>query len=58
MCQKFCEETGHALPEFRGMEAFYSGPEFPDHPVTGVTWIDATQYAEWAGKASVLTGWI
>jgi iron(II)-dependent oxidoreductase len=46
----FCRATGHALPEFWGMKVFYSGPEFPDHPVVGVTWVDALQYARWAGK--------
>lgn len=50
MYLEFCEETGHALPEFWGMDEFYSGPEFPDHPVVGVTWADACKYAEWADK--------
>ena len=46
---KFCEATGHKLPEFWGMDQFCSGPDFPDHPVTGVTWPDAMAYAEWKG---------
>jgi formylglycine-generating enzyme required for sulfatase activity len=47
---KFCEESGNKLPEFWGMGKFKSGPEFPDHPVVGVTWVDASKYAAWAGK--------
>ncbi len=47
---RFCMETGHSLPEFWGMDAFCSGPSFPDHPVVGVCWADAVQYAAWAGK--------
>lgn len=46
----FCMETGHRLPEFWGMDAFRSGPRFPDHPVVGVSYRDAEAYAEWAGK--------
>jgi formylglycine-generating enzyme required for sulfatase activity len=47
---KFCKETGNPYPEFWGMDAFCSGPDFPDHPVVGVTWADASKYAAWAGK--------
>ena len=47
---KFCMETGHKFPEFWGMEIYKSGPEFPDHPVVGVSQFDATLFAEWAGK--------
>jgi formylglycine-generating enzyme required for sulfatase activity len=47
---RFCKETGHALPEFWGMDGYHSGPSYPDHPVTGVSWADANAYAEWAGK--------
>jgi formylglycine-generating enzyme required for sulfatase activity len=32
------------------MEEFRSGPDFPDHPVVGISWSDARKYAEWAGK--------
>jgi iron(II)-dependent oxidoreductase len=48
--KKFCDQTGHKLPEFWGMDAFRSGPDYPGHPVVGVTWADAAKYAEWAGK--------
>ncbi|UCD64008.1 MAG: formylglycine-generating enzyme family protein [Candidatus Zixiibacteriota bacterium] len=47
---RFCEETGHQLPEFWGKKDFHSGPDFPDYPVVGVSWSDAAAYAEWAGK--------
>jgi len=46
---EFCQDQGHALPEFWGMERFKSGPEFPNHPVTGITWADARAYAKWKG---------
>ena len=46
---EFCESTGNPLPEFWGMDVFCSGPDFPDHPVVGVTWAAAMQYAEWKG---------
>jgi formylglycine-generating enzyme required for sulfatase activity len=47
---EYCERTGARLPEFWGMEAFRSGPDFPNHPVVGVSWGEARRYAEWAGK--------
>jgi iron(II)-dependent oxidoreductase len=46
---EFCQFTDHPLPEFWGMDVFCSGPSFPDHPVVGVTWAAAMQYAEWKG---------
>ena len=46
----FCQATGRVLPEFWGSRRFRSGLDFPDHPVVGVSWYDATAYAEWAGK--------
>ena len=48
--KKFCEDTGHKLPEFWNKEIFRCGDKFPDHPVIGVTWYDANKFAEWAGK--------
>jgi len=47
---KFCEATGRRLPEFWGMDVYHCGPDYPDHPVVGVSWRDAAAYAEWAGK--------
>jgi len=46
----FCKETGHKLPEMWGMDGFRCGPDYPDHPVVGVSWQDAADYAEWRGK--------
>jgi sulfatase modifying factor 1 len=47
---KFCEASGHHLPEFWGRHGFRSGPDYPRHPVVGVSWQDAVAYAEWCGK--------
>ena len=47
---KFCEETGRRLPEFWEREGFNSGVDFPNHPVVGISWVDARDYADWAGK--------
>jgi sulfatase modifying factor 1 len=46
----FCRATGRHLPEFWGRAEYRSGLDFPDHPVVGVSWYDARDYAEWAGK--------
>jgi len=48
--QEFCDTTGHRLPEFWGKCDFRCGPDFPNHPVTGVSWFDAVAYGEWCGK--------
>ena len=47
---RFCTETDHKLPEFWDTEIFQSGGDFLDYPVIGVSWWDAADYAEWAGK--------
>jgi formylglycine-generating enzyme required for sulfatase activity len=48
--QEYCLATGYKHPEFWGLGLYKSGPDYPDHPVVGVSQFDATQYAEWAGK--------
>lgn len=47
---EFCEATERPLPEFWGWDRFRCGPDYPDHPVVGVSWRDAKDYAEWRGK--------
>jgi len=47
---EFCKATKNSLPQFWGMKEFRSGPDFPDHPVTGVSSMDAEKFARWAGK--------
>ena len=46
---EFCLATGHHLPEFWGMARHRSGPDYPDHPVIGVSWEDARDYVKWRG---------
>lgn len=43
----FCEEAGHRPPFFWKMTGFRCGPDFPNHPVVGVNWLDASEYAAW-----------
>ena len=47
--KKFCEATNHATPTnpFWDTQYFESNPQMP---VVGVSFTDATAYAEWAGK--------
>ncbi len=47
---RFCQAAGHRLPEFWGMRGFRCGPNYPNHPVVGVSWRDAAGYAAWCGK--------
>jgi len=47
---KFCKVTGHQLPEFWNMEGFRCGLDYPNHPVVGVSWNDAVEYAVLCGK--------
>jgi len=47
---KFCQETGHTLPEFWNTDVFKSGENYLNYPVVGVNFSDAKKYAEWAGK--------
>ncbi len=46
---EFCVATGHHFPEFWGQDRFRSGRDFPDHPVIGVSWLDASAFSEWVG---------
>jgi formylglycine-generating enzyme required for sulfatase activity len=46
---EFCQATGHRLPEFWGEDIRRSGSGFPNHPVMGISWQDAADYAEWRG---------
>ncbi|UCE24896.1 MAG: formylglycine-generating enzyme family protein [Candidatus Zixiibacteriota bacterium] len=47
---KFCEATGHPIPDLWGMDVYHCGSDYPDYPVVGVNWRDASAYATWAGK--------
>lgn len=47
---RFCRETGRSLPEFWDKDVFRCSLDYPDHPVTGVSWSDAAAYAKWCGK--------
>jgi formylglycine-generating enzyme required for sulfatase activity len=47
---KFCQATGHRPPEFWERSGFRCGPEYPNHPVIGVSWWDAVDYAAWCDK--------
>ena len=46
----FCQATGHHLPEFWGIDKYRSGMNYPDHPVIGVSQVDAKAYAKYVGK--------
>jgi eukaryotic-like serine/threonine-protein kinase len=46
--KKFTDETKHAAPPIWKSGTFPEGHD--NHPVTDVTWDDATSYAKWAGK--------
>jgi sulfatase modifying factor 1 len=48
--QRFCQATGRRLPRFWQMSGFRSGLRYPNHPVVGVSWRDAVDYATWCGK--------
>jgi iron(II)-dependent oxidoreductase len=53
--QKFCEETGRNWPEFWGMDKYHCGPDYPDHPVVGVSLYQARLFAKWAGDLRIPT---
>ena len=43
----FCAATDHHLPEFWNRAGFHCGPSHPNHPVVGISWLDAGAFAEW-----------
>jgi len=47
---EFCTKTRNPLPEFWGSQQFKCNLDYPDHPVIGVSFMDAVKYAQWAGK--------
>lgn len=47
---EFCMKTNNPLPEFWGSPQFKCSLEYPDFPVTGISYIDAEKYARWLGK--------
>ena len=47
---EFCEATRHRLPEFWNRPGFRCGPDYPSHPVVGVSWRDAADFAAWSRK--------
>jgi len=47
---EFCDATGHRVPEFWNRGGFRCGPDYPSHPVIGVSWQDAAKFAAWCGK--------
>ncbi|MEW6364863.1 MAG: alpha/beta fold hydrolase [Acidobacteriota bacterium] len=46
---QFCAATDRKLPVFWGMAGFHCGPDFPNHPIVGVSYDDAKSFAEWQG---------
>ena len=46
----FCAATQHRQPEFWGSDTYHCGSAYPNHPVIGVSWGDASEYAAWCGK--------
>lgn len=47
---EFCKATNHPLPIFWNMKEFRCGMDFPDYPVVGVSFFDASKYANYAKK--------
>ena len=46
----FGQATGREMPALWGIDELRSTLDYPDHPVHGISWHDARDYAEWAGK--------
>ena len=47
---EFCKKTKHKLPEFWDLPGFRNSMKFPDHPVIGINWSEANEYAKWVDK--------
>lgn len=48
--ERYLKETGAMSPRYGDQEAYCSGPQFPDYPVSGVGWDQANDFCRWAGK--------
>jgi iron(II)-dependent oxidoreductase len=46
---RFCRATGHRLPFFWSLREYRSGLDYPNHPVVGISYQDAQDYAKWRG---------
>jgi formylglycine-generating enzyme required for sulfatase activity len=46
--KQFCDATGHAVPPYWKDKNYPK--ELEKHPVVQVSWLDAVDYARWAGK--------
>lgn len=44
--REFLEATGYREPEYWADDKYNQ----PNQPVVGITWYDAVEYADWAGK--------
>ena len=48
--QAFCKATNRKPPIFWEIDRFRCGPDWPDHPVVGVSHGQARAYANWIGR--------
>jgi len=44
------EKNAYSEPKWWLSGKYHSGPDYPDYPVTGISWYEASAYASWAGK--------
>jgi len=45
----FCKETNKTLPKFWDIDELHCGLKYPNHPVVGVSYLEAKAYADWRG---------